>query len=621
MNLWRQILRQGLLFSTALMLLLICLYLQISPLRSPGSGLDPSWMRVLDLAYSERWQFGRDIVFTYGPLGFLGNVLITSENLLVWGAATALVGILWFSFFFLISRQYVWQLPAALMVFLIAAPLAYFGADSAFLCLPFFAFVLARGDQRRPAALMFLAAAVFGHVKLTFGVATLVLAVLADIGRRPYCTLCAVIGFLLAYLCAGQSLEYLGDYMYFSLQMISGYTGAMAVYGDPNQVYAYLTLCAALIVGCWCLPGARPDRVIRCLGFAFVCFIIFKSNYVRHTDLRSTYAIAQLGLVATAVFLAASQSTRMPRGYTVLVAVVAAVWTSATLYSAPLERFHRSSPVNAAAGFVQRKVSLPILSLTKLRDGRVRRRPDNLGALDGMPPSTTLDVLNWNSALALDSTFQFRPRPVFQSYAAYSMPLARKNLDAFLSAPPDVVLYSAQTIGDRWPGMADSLLLPVFIQRYAVAGQTKHGVVLTRRDSGRDCSVERSSATGTFNQEFAAQIDDDLSLVILSVDTSQSVASRLRTLVFKPPVYRLEGRVGGRSVKSRAAPLEMIRVGVPVFPEILRQSEAAAFENPDGRRFDSFRLVAEDDIMPPLKTFQYTFTSYRCPPWAAASSP
>jgi hypothetical protein len=38
----------------------------------PGPGLDPSWWAGLYMATDQGMQFGTQVVFTYGPLGFLG---------------------------------------------------------------------------------------------------------------------------------------------------------------------------------------------------------------------------------------------------------------------------------------------------------------------------------------------------------------------------------------------------------------------------------------------------------------------------------------------------------------------------------------------------------------------
>jgi hypothetical protein len=43
--------------------------------------LDPSWAAVLNKAWVERWQFGSDIVFTFGPYGFLFTEYIPTFTL------------------------------------------------------------------------------------------------------------------------------------------------------------------------------------------------------------------------------------------------------------------------------------------------------------------------------------------------------------------------------------------------------------------------------------------------------------------------------------------------------------------------------------------------------------
>ena len=42
-----------------------------APWASYGTGLDPSWILGLNLAHSQGLVAGRDMVFTYGPLGYL----------------------------------------------------------------------------------------------------------------------------------------------------------------------------------------------------------------------------------------------------------------------------------------------------------------------------------------------------------------------------------------------------------------------------------------------------------------------------------------------------------------------------------------------------------------------
>ena len=70
--------------------------------RSVETGLDPSWMQALQLAFEHGLRFGTEIVYTYGPLGFLSVptppvgigsslALVASAAVYVTLAATALL--------------------------------------------------------------------------------------------------------------------------------------------------------------------------------------------------------------------------------------------------------------------------------------------------------------------------------------------------------------------------------------------------------------------------------------------------------------------------------------------------------------------------------------------------
>src|ERR1700745_2662182 len=53
--------------------LLAAIYVKLTPLEftMPAYGLDQSWMAVLGEASAHGWRFGRDIIFTSGPLSAL----------------------------------------------------------------------------------------------------------------------------------------------------------------------------------------------------------------------------------------------------------------------------------------------------------------------------------------------------------------------------------------------------------------------------------------------------------------------------------------------------------------------------------------------------------------------
>jgi hypothetical protein len=58
--------------------------------NKPSFDLDASWRMALSQFFIDGLQFGQDVVFTYGPLGFVMGK--TYSGLLFWGFLDALVG-------------------------------------------------------------------------------------------------------------------------------------------------------------------------------------------------------------------------------------------------------------------------------------------------------------------------------------------------------------------------------------------------------------------------------------------------------------------------------------------------------------------------------------------------
>src|SRR5262249_19579365 len=109
-----------------------------------------------------------------------------------------------------------------------------------------------------------------------------------------------------------------------------------------------------------------------------------------------------------------------------------------------------------------------------------------------------VDVLGYEQTIAFYNGLTYRPRPVFQSYCAYTPHLARLN-DAFYrsSRAPEYVLLKLQTIDNRFPTLDDSLLLRSFMHRYDYV-HTEQGFQLWARRS-QSPRVESELARPLYN--------------------------------------------------------------------------------------------------------------------------
>ena len=174
--------------------------------------------------------------------------------------------------------------------------------------------------------------------------------------------------------------------------------------------------------------------------------------------------------------------------------------------------------------------------------------------------------------LALLNGLNYRPRPVFQSYAAFTPRLARLNHDFYASArAPDYTLVKIQSIDDRLPAFDDSLLLNLLLYRYDYMMAEKGFQLWHRRADAPDPALVAPRRLRTI----ALPINTPLELEELSkehvwveIDLPFSLLGRLRNFLYKAPFVHLVIKdTDGRESYYRL-PLLQARTGFILTPLI-----------------------------------------------------
>lgn len=522
----------------------------------PSTGLDASWQTALGKFFLEHRQFGTEIVFTYGPLGWtMGNMYWGGQwgSLLAWQAAQATVvaslllwhgrrlslagGIVWFAFFVLVGMRYQDVMQQAVLLLV--------GLE-----------LIRRAETpwRWSSALFLVLLAMYSLVKFTNAVLALVFIALAIAvaGQRklwrPAMLMPGVfLGLLLiGWLACGQSPLHLPAYLLNSWEISSGYQDAMGASCPAIQLYVGLTV-AALSVGFLLLHawqnGWKFSALIPALAAAAYLFVNWKHGFTRADGHQLLFYQAALALVAFApAFSAPGLSWRLARVGLLATITVAAVWGALLVVPSFLRdipsgtaarlqavlRFIRD-PETTRAGFVD------VLSAT--------RRDLDMPLTRQITRGHTLDVLGFEQINALINELPYSPRPVFQGYSAYTPRLARLNEAHYLSPrAPDYVLLKLQPIDSRLATMEDPLVLRHLAPRYSYLF-SEHGFTLWQR---RADSTHEGDATPTpvrtVTTTVGAAIDvADLAAknVWVTIDYRLNLLGRLRRFFFKPPTVRL----------------------------------------------------------------------------------
>jgi hypothetical protein len=437
--------------------------------QTPAPGLDSSWNAGLAMAVEDGLHFGREIAFTYGPLGFLQSRAVffggqAVLSVLYTGALYVLfcIGLVW------ALRRAVPLLLAVVIAFLAVAVLPLALLEVSLLTAVIACFWLLETERpSRALDLFVLAAATFAApaalIKLSTGPLVAVVLLIALVGARAGGRRIAAFAVLLAvevaalWAVSGQSFGDIPAFVDHTLQLSGGYSSAMLRSTEvaPWKVTAAVAIAIvsglALVAAAW-FSGAR-DRRGRCAGVviaALVSFAIFKEGVVRIDAGHLTLLFAN----ATILWLAVGLGGPRPR----------------LMLAAAVVIFAISLPVRPAGLGTQFDVVTNLRtvwhSVRTLADPG-RRDELTLGGRAGMQTAYalapgalaqlqghTVAVEPWEIAAAWAYELDWQPLPVFQNYSAYTPALDRLNSEAVEDpgGPERILRDDPQVVVPEFPG-------------------------------------------------------------------------------------------------------------------------------------------------------------------------
>jgi len=557
----------------------------------PVRGIDPAWMQVLTHAAAHGWQWGRDIVFTFGPFGYLYTHLFheaLAPGLILLHTALALA--LGLGIVNLAGRRHPLTLLASAGVILLAVSLY---EDTLYFLLPL---LLAAGQFRTPqpvpaARLVPLAAAMAlaGLVKLSFAMLALFVLPLIDLHRllhrrAPLFTPVFLAAFLGFHFVAGQDPAHLGAFLRLSVAVAAGYSEAMAQAGRPEELLAFLGVSAA--AGALVLWSERRSERLRtrpvdalfillCLGGFW--FMTFKAGFVRH-DLHSVVSWACLGAGAAAYAASVWEAPAWPAAVVpppllLLVLATGSALTGAAILAASQDRPTRQlvaeTFVDQPLGTVRNLVALAsdpagwFATAAAQRDAALAliRAAEPMPAVDG-----PVDLLTWSQGALLASGADYRPRPIFHEYSTYTPALVEANR-AFLHGPraPAYLMVRPVGVDRRYPSLAEGPLWPDILRLYRPVRLEETLLVLQRRAAAAPPVLDpETGAVARFGE--TVPVPNGPAFVRLEIDTSP--LGTLATLLFRTPYVILTATLAdGTETPYRLIPT-MAREGFVLSPLI-----------------------------------------------------
>lgn len=575
----------------------------------PSAGLDPSWRMALNAAWANGLNFAQGMVFTYGPYAFVSTGQYQPQTYGALLACSLFLG----TVLLLLLRQVELQSKRAFPIFVILPLLIAAGytraGDVRFLCFAFLLLVAAargRGNELRDVALsrflgtpVVLSLASFSLgliclVKATYAVEVGVMGVLSMIvlyarGRRLMAgalLLSFVSGLTAFWLIAGQPLADLPRFFFVQGQVAAAYSQAMSLGG--NVLPPALFLLSALPLAVAIKRDLRPATVSKsvvAIGMVVTLFLAFKEGFVREDDWHVMTAAEALFIVPWCWQLDRIDSWRKVQAVMAGLTVIA--FTVMYPHSLDLQ-----AKVADAGNLLHCSDGGPIVCPTH-EDWLEKTYDLSLARIRAQLPLPrlrgTMDVYTALQSLAIANGYRWDPRPVLQSYSAYTPALAQMNVRHLLGAKaPDGALFSLETIDWRLPTFADGPSWPILLSQYevkwlAVPARPSAGIpiaYLEHKSGWRRISiVDTPLLETTVRLGQKVELPKSDGVLFAEIDIRPNTYGELENVLFHAPQLYINFLLPEARVESYRFIPGMARAGFVISPVVVNTSQFVAIRD------------------------------------------
>lgn len=538
---------------------------QLSGRFAPVPYLDPSWNVLLENTFSKGSVWGRDVIFTFGPLGWLAATF--SDGLFVGPrfVAAFIFAIVW-------AALFVWLLKSLPLVWAIL-----FGVWG-FIFLPWMEtkvllFFLLSGWilTRRHVhpgweTTLILFGSLFALIKFNFnlqfiavgGLVILVHLLQKNYWRASRLGLTAVVLWLGAWFLSGQSLNNIIPYFYSSLQISTGYAETMSIAPIPGVLMGSL-IALSLCLGVLSLsagdilknkkaPAEKVSHVlVVCVLPLGLTFFAWKHGFTRADDHVYSF-ISFLPFAFIPAFLQAYKEGFIFRWSKLRAGLVFASFASLIVASnlQGLWTWQNTIPRSvgawfnhagnfqriAAASFEERQI-LPFPETISYR------RP-TLPQARALIGNEFVDLYNYSIGHLILNNLNIRHRPVFQSYSAYTPWLQKQNL-RFLEgdSAPTYILHKLESVDYRHPALDDAAAQIKLLTHYQPILHENSFLLLERsHEPGETQPLSDSDQKLAWGESLILPtLDSDFQ--VLKVELKLSFLGRLRKIFYQGPVAQI----------------------------------------------------------------------------------
>jgi hypothetical protein len=608
----------------------LAIFIPLNP-KMPSEGLDPSWEFAMNEGVARHMSFGKEIVFTFGPYASILTRTYSpaTDGRMMWGSL--LLAVCYGTALLFLSRGQKRYILVILLLFL-----ATFGSEE--LLLLSYSFLIAvcalkqinSDDKSKVLGLPWrqvlavvvmwstlgLLPLVKGSLLLPFAASAAIPSIFLfyrfHVKQALLLLFIPVLAAVTFWISAGQSLADLPAYLRGTIELTSGYTEAMAlpwgtlpsVVGD-GLVFAFLALSTTLFWSIRRFPqfSAASKWMLTILCAVFL-LVVFKHGFIATAALSGAFSsfavfILILGFLymdryliwSLSIIMVLTAATSVMRDGVLIEEVrarfgVGAVWSggargdilafcverASEAYSRTTYKSTWNTYSQAWSGLRARVSRNNSLAVRFARAKADIRSEYALPALNG-----TADFYEYDQSVLLASNNEWNPRPIIQSYSAYTPALVRLN-EQHLRGPgaPEWVLVDLQSIEGRLPSLDDGMSWPALLDNYSLTSYEGQFVLMRRKAVVLSSSNYENVDKKTCKTGAMVLLPNTDGLLFAEVDLKPTLAGQLLIALFDPPQLKIEVDLGDGTSRSYRVVSNMMKTGFLVSPLIANTDDFAS---------------------------------------------
>jgi hypothetical protein len=438
-------------------------------------GLDVSWVMALNYASIKNYKWGTDIVYTYGPLGWLA----TRNG---WGISRWIFVL--FDGFIVVNFYYVFIdfiratadkfLSIAILICMMLVLNQGFGTDLSWIILFFVIYWMMKTFyDPKPffIVILILLTLLAFYIKMNTGIIVIVFLC----GHLINLFICKKISWikLLIYSVCFFGLLIISalllhvsivNYLTGTLQILKGYNDVMYLDEDHRHIEhnLYILFFALLLWFTYILWRQLKEKKYYTIPYTLACilfvFLLQKQSVLRN-DVQHLYEFYSFAPIVLLCSFTQIQGKKPHLKYALLITLFALFFVAENRtidvsfdkrLKGPLEYIKQFRAYN---------------SIVFLNQQDKRYIPQRVLNAIG---NQTVDVFPWDGEYAMENKLNYAPRPVFQSHMAYTTALEKINYDYFVNLAPGFLIYDYDAIDNRYPFNEENLVNLFILKNYTL---------------------------------------------------------------------------------------------------------------------------------------------------------